>query len=731
MTWYRYLMYALSAVVTFCSITEKLKAQPCDPGVPSYTVDLSGDPSGVWNSPIITRSNQCCGVASNRSCVEFILTLHPDAIGFSIDVTSGSISNGSDFFQVDCGPQYTFSESICVSGTGPFSITFCKPGNNTHTFKFSSIYAELQTPTITTNEGCTQTLSIAGDFDPSTIIWRDITGGGIYDAYLDCTTGCPVVNVTPFDLGGGIPAYVDYEVCVWANSICVSTLPPVCKVARVIIVPYIDISIDDVLICPDEYPYTITANISPPGSYDYYWYDGPNETGNIIASGTDITSINVSSPGSYSVAVEVPNYGICSRNSTSFDVTTKPVPGATIIGPTTICPNETFQYEANNEGPGVTYSWDFGSGSSPSTATGRGPHNVQFNNCTSRTITLTTELDGCQNTTTLNVGPDNIIPTLDLKPADITVDCSNVPPAPSITASDNCDSNVDVNMVQTIVNQVCTGTYEINREWIATDNCANIDYHQQTITVQDIIPPTFTIPADVTLYSDINCNYNAPISLTGDVTDENDNCDPSVDATFVDNVNTGSCAGEIIISRIWSLSNNAAPNQIQTIATMRHQTKFKRTILDNIPPTFSAPSDVTINADANCNYNDSPSNTGSPFNINDNCDNNLAPTFSDATAPGSCEGEVIITRTWSLVDDCGNAAPNQTQTITVQDNTPPTFSAPADITIFADANCNYDASVSATGDVTDENDNCTSTLNATFSDATAPGTCEGEVIIIG
>jgi len=59
------------------------------------------------------------------------------------------------------------------------------------------------------------------------------------------------------------------------------------------------------------------------------------------------------------------------------------------------------------------------------------------------------------------------------------------------------------------------------------------------------------------------------------------------------------------------------------------------------------------------------------------------------------------------VDDCGNAAADQLQTITVSDNTPPTFTRPIDIEIFTDASCNYNALPAVTGDVTDEDDNCT------------------------
>ncbi|MEZ5021002.1 MAG: hypothetical protein R2756_12970 [Bacteroidales bacterium] len=44
------------------------------------------------------------------------------------------------------------------------------------------------------------------------------------------------------------------------------------------------------------------------------------------------------------------------------------------------------------------------------------------------------------------------------------------------------------------------------------------------------------------------------------------------------------------------------------------------------------------------------------------------------------------------------------------------------------ATCNYDANVTITGDVTDEADNCDTSLDATFTDAVVAGT-EGEEII--
>ncbi|MEY8867894.1 hypothetical protein AB9K24_00175, partial [Meridianimaribacter flavus] len=71
----------------------------------------------------------------------------------------------------------------------------------------------------------------------------------------------------------------------------------------------------------------------------------------------------------------------------------------------------------------------------------------------------------------------------------------------------------------------------------------------QTINVVDTTAPTFTVPADVTIECDQDAN---DLTLTGDVTDEADNCDAGLEATFSDAVADGNCANESVITRTWS-----------------------------------------------------------------------------------------------------------------------------------------------------------------------------------
>jgi hypothetical protein len=90
--------------------------------------------------------------------------------------------------------------------------------------------------------------------------------------------------------------------------------------------------------------------------------------------------------------------------------------------------------------------------------------------------------------------------------------------------------------------------------------------------------------------------------------------------------------------------------------------------IDKIAPTFNAPPDITINKDADCNYDASPAVTGLVTDVVDNCPTDLVPFYEDRLISGVCED--IIERTWMVEDGCGEPYA-QVQRITVRDNTPP------------------------------------------------------------
>ncbi|HHS95912.1 MAG TPA: hypothetical protein ENJ45_04915, partial [Phaeodactylibacter sp.] len=76
-------------------------------------------------------------------------------------------------------------------------------------------------------------------------------------------------------------------------------------------------------------------------------------------------------------------------------------------------------------------------------------------------------------------------------------------------------------------------------------------------------------------------------------------------------------------------------------------------------------------------------NPGQSFDPNDcqGTSNAATVVLNEVTTPGACAGEYTIVRTWTATDACGSTA-QYTQTVNVEDNTPPTFiNPPADMVV--------------------------------------------------
>ncbi len=323
----------------------------------------------------------------------------------------------------------------------------------------------------------------------------------------------------------------------------------------------------------------------------------------------------------------------------------------------------------------VTWSNDFDANANPS--------------CLDGAIMVTfTATDSCGNAASISASYtiiDNDPPLLTL-PNDVTIECGeDITPATTgeATATDAC-AIPTITYVDTEV-EACGNTKTISRTWSATDGCGNSSSAVQTITVQDTTPPTFTVPADIS----IECNVDATdLSITGDVIDEADNCSGTIEAVYSDSLANGTCENSSVITRTWTLTDDCGntSSDVQII-----------TVQDTTPPTFSVPTDLIIECDEDAT---DLSLTGDVNDETDNCATNLDAIFTDSIVEGSCTNAATITRTWSLTDNCDNTT-TFVQTITVVDTTPPTISVPANISV----ECGEDVSSVNTGTATGT-DNC-------------------------
>ena len=111
-------------------------------------------------------------------------------------------------------------------------------------------------------------------------------------------------------------------------------------------------------------------------------------------------------------------------------------------------------------------------------------------------------------------------------PADESVECiDDVPDAPDVTATDNCDGSISATLTETSSGDDCDKT--ITRTWKAVDACGNEGSDTQTITVHDTTAPVVNAPAD----ESVECIDDVPDAP--DVT-ATDNCDGSISATLTE-----------------------------------------------------------------------------------------------------------------------------------------------------------------------------------------------------
>jgi len=126
------------------------------------------------------------------------------------------------------------------------------------------------------------------------------------------------------------------------------------------------------------------------------------------------------------------------------------------------------------------------------------------------------------------------------------------------------------------------------------------------------------------------------------------------------------------------------------------------TVSDVTAPQFTAPSEF----DANCVDGYDPETAGDVTVVtDDDCPvENVSEYvfFADAEADGACKGELIVTRSWTAVDPCGNTSEPQTQMIVVSDTEGPVFDLPPSVTIP----CGEDPGTTTMGMPTNVMDEC-------------------------
>ncbi len=312
---------------------------------------------------------------------------------------------------------------------------------------------------------------------------------------------------------------------------------------------------------------------------------------------------------------------------------------------------------------GVTWTHDFTGLSDDCGATG------------SATVTFTAT-DDCGNsssTTATFTIVDTTVPTIDAEASDLVVECDGAGNVAELNAwlasnggtgaaSDIC-SGVTWTHDFTGLSDDCGATGFAQVTFTATDDCGNSSSTIAIFTIVDQIAPSMDVQAsDYRAECDGAGNtaeLNAWLSSNGGAS-ASDICSG---VTWTNDFTgfTDECGGTGIAVVTFEAKDDCG-NATTTTATF--------TIADTTSPTFTAPLDFTVYSDDNCLYDASIAITGDVTNEADNCGTGLEATYTDVITDGP-RGSHLITRTWTLLDYCGNTADTAVQFITVQDTTRP------------------------------------------------------------
>lgn len=241
-------------------------------------------------------------------------------------------------------------------------------------------------------------------------------------------------------------------------------------------------------------------------------------------------------------------------------------------------------------------------------------------------IRVVTVTDGEGNTTegrqTLRI-TQYVRPTIECSP-DVTISCEDIVPVPVATGTAGC-GDVSISM-ETIDNRIRCTTGEVQFVFTATD-CRGVSaVCTSTVTIVDPIPPTLTVPDDMTFECELGDYGFAEV---------NDNCE-EVDLT-------GMIMGELDSCGFGTIEIMYMVRSFCDQPEVEPQSQFL-TVDDTTPPLLSVPDDQTIACEEDLIWGEPESS--------DNC--GVVELGFEDTRDTSSANEIRHERRWEAVDCKGN-----------------------------------------------------------------------------
>ena len=259
-----------------------------------------------------------------------------------------------------------------------------------------------------------------------------------------------------------------------------------------------------------------------------------------------------------------------------------------------------------------------------------------------------TATDDCGNQTkakTTVVINDTTPPVFGTIPNGGNYQCDDVTYPVTPVATDLCDTDVLVTR-----DSVVTGTcpYIIEYTWTAEDDCGNKTKATTILTIVDTTEPVcINAPTDTII---VECGQPIPPFLP----EWEDNCTATEDLVL-----TGISGVAIDNCIEYQFTTYSATDACGNVATCSIIIK----IVDTSKPFFDGlvPDEVI-----SCGE---PLEFGTPAYL-DLCDKDVDISYKDVISVGDCPLAKVVTRTWTITDDCGNTASTSAKITVIDDNAP-------------------------------------------------------------
>lgn len=233
-------------------------------------------------------------------------------------------------------------------------------------------------------------------------------------------------------------------------------------------------------------------------------------------------------------------------------------------------------------------------------------------------------------------------------------------------AASPCGS-VTVIAIATATNATCGGCFVATRVWQATDGCGESAFTTNVVTIVDSTAPAVSFDSSVVIELGLAWEFTSP-----QATDAG-GAAAVVETSTVTNAGVGNT---LVATRTWAVTDHCG-NVTEASQTI--------TVQDTTPPLVTIQAEKVVELGDQWNFDQpSASDLGGEVTVS------VGQIATNAPRAGTAS----IVCTWTATDPSGNAA-ECSQTVTVQDTTAPTLAVPADKTVEAGAEWDFDLPIAS------------------------------------